>query len=325
MTSQALTVAGRPFTAAARLLPRVALPLGRHWRRNLVLLVLLAAVLASGYMFWFRDSSLVRVEKVHVTGLATAPNAPALRAELTVAAKRMSTLHLDESALRRVVAHSPVVHSITIQPDFPHGLVIRVTENRPVAMLVGDGKRMPVAGDGTLLEGVELNGSLPEVHTAAAFPQNDRLPGGGALDRVAVAGAAPAELLRKISTITIQPAKGYVAQVEDGPAIWLGGAARLEEKWDAAAAVLAQDSSAGASYVDVRIPERAVAGGLVIEPPLDETSPDQAAAPATGTPPASGTTSTNTASAPTTAQSPAPAGTTSAPATPQNTQPGVEP
>jgi cell division protein FtsQ len=299
MTSHALTAAGRPFTAVARLLPRVALPLGRHWRRNLILLALLGAALAAGYVFWFRDSSLVRVEHVRVAGLATAPDAPSLRAELVVAAKRMSTLHLDQAALRRVVAGSPVVHSIAIRPDFPHGLVIRVTENRPVAMLVGDGQRVPVAPDGTLLEGVELHGALPEVRTATALPQNNRLPGGGALDRVVVAGAAPPELLHKVSAITIEPAKGYVAQVEQGPAIWLGGASRLEAKWDAAAAVLAQRSSGGATYVDVRIPERAVAGGLVIEPPVQEAPPG------------------STTSPPATMTSPA--------ATTQNPQPGVEP
>jgi cell division protein FtsQ len=54
--------------------------------------------------------------------------------------------------------------------------------------------------------------------------------------------------------------------MNDGPKLYFGGAARLEAKWGAAAQVLAHRSSRGASYVDLRIPERPVAGGLKPRP-----------------------------------------------------------
>lgn len=262
MTSAALSAAGR-------LLPRIS-PLGAHWRRRLIVLAVLALALATAYMLWFRDSSLVRVERVEVTGLAIAPNAAELRAELTAAAERMTTLHLDREALERIAAKSPVVHAIEVRPEFPHDLTIRVIENRPVAILATDEGRLPVAADGTVLEGIEVAATLPEIRTVAAVPSDGRLDSGGALDRVEVAAAAPAELRAKVTSITIQPEKGYVAELQDGPAVWLGGHDRLAEKWDAAAAILAAESSAGAEYVDVRMPERAAAGGLVIEPPAEE-------------------------------------------------------
>jgi cell division protein FtsQ len=313
-------------------LPRVR-PFGAHWRRRLVVLVLLAVALGAAYTFWFRDSSLVRVERVEVTGLATTPNAGRLRAELEAEALRQSTLHLDESTLRSIVADHPVVHSLRIHPDFPHGLTIEVVENRPVAIVASDSGRVPVAADGTLLEGVEMSGSVPEVRTTTAVPQGGRLRSGPALDRVAVAAAAPPALLAEVGAITIQPGKGYVAQLENGPAIWLGGAARLDVKWDAAAAVLAQESSAGATYVDVRIPERAVAGGLVIEtepqPPADDATPDVApdAAAAPAPDPAAAAPAQEPAA---TEPQPAPAATappaTTAPQTgPENTQPSLDP
>jgi hypothetical protein len=121
-----------------------------------------------------------------------------------------------------------------------------------------------------VLEGIEVHGTLPEISTIAAIPSNGRLPSGGALDRVEVAAAAPAELRAKVTAITIQPDRGYVAELQDGPEIWLGGHDRLVEKWDAVAAILAAESSAGADYIDVRLPERAAAGGLAIEPPVEE-------------------------------------------------------
>lgn len=263
MTSAALSAAGR-------LLPRIASPLGAHWRRRLLLLVVLAGALSAAYMLWFRDSSFVRVERVEVVGLALAPNAAELETQLTAAAERMTTLHVDTDELEAIAARSPVVDAIEVRADFPHDLTIRVIENRPVALLATDEGRMPVAADGSVLEGIEVDASLPEIRTVAAIPSNGRLPSGGALDRVEVAAAAPAELRAKVTAITIQPDRGYVAELQDGPAIWLGGHDRLAEKWDAAAAILAAESSAGAEYVDVRTPERAVAGGLVIEPPVEE-------------------------------------------------------
>ena len=263
MTSAALSAAGR-------ILPRVASPLGAHWRRRLLLLGLVAIALTAAYVLWFRDSSFVRVERVEVVGLALAPDAANLQTELTAAAERMTTLHVDRAELERIAAKSPVVHAIEVRPDFPHALTIRVIENKPVALLATDDGRLPVAADGTVLEGVEVDSALPEIRTVAAVPSNGRLASGGALDRVEVAAAAPAELRSKITTITIQPDKGYVAELQDGPVVWLGGHDRLADKWDAAAAILAAESSAGAEYIDVRTPERGAAGGLVIEPPVEE-------------------------------------------------------
>ena len=263
MTSAALSAAGR-------LVPRIASPLGAHWRRRLVLIALLALALTAAYMLWFRDSSFVRVERVKVEGLAIAPNAGEIEAELTRAAERMTTLHLDRESLERIAAKSPVVQAIEVTPDFPHDLTIRVIENKPVALLATDEGRLPVAADGTVLEGIEVHGTLPEIRTIAAIPAGGRLPSGGARDRVEVAAAAPAELRAKVVSITIQPEEGYVAELQDGPEVWLGGHDRLAEKWDAVAAILADESSAGAEYIDVRIPERGAAGGLAIEPPAEE-------------------------------------------------------
>jgi cell division protein FtsQ len=112
-----------------------------------------------------------------------------------------------------------------------------------------------------------------------------------------------------------------------GPAIWLGGAARLEAKWAAAAAVLAQQSSQGATYIDARIPERPVAGGLnaptdaqiVPEAPAPgalpgspsaiPADPNEGTAPGavqTATTPAAPPATTSTTPAPTTSTTPQP-------------------
>lgn len=59
-------------------------------------------VLALGW-FWLRDSSLVKVEHVTVTGV-TGPDAARIRGMLTDAAHDMTTLHVSQGDLRNAVA-----------------------------------------------------------------------------------------------------------------------------------------------------------------------------------------------------------------------------
>jgi len=65
-----------------------------------------------------------------------------------------------------------------------------------------------------------------------------------------------------------------VAVMRGGPQILFGDDQRPRAKWVAAARVLSDESSAGATYVDVRLPERPAAGGFATttEPPSGEVS-----------------------------------------------------
>ena len=56
--------------------------------------------------------------------------------------------------------------------------------------------------------------------------------------------------------------QGLTLPLRDGPDVYFGSAGRLRAKWAALAVVLADRSSRGATYIDVRLPERPVAGGL---------------------------------------------------------------
>lgn len=225
------------------------------------MLALAAAVLGAGYLLWFRDSSLVRVERVAVTGLDT-PDGPRVRAELAAAARNMTTLHVDESALQAAVRNEPLVRSLSVESSFPHKLVIQVVENRPVAMLTAGGRELPVAPDGTLLPGARSETSLPAIRLRVLPARGGRIESPSVRLLVAVAGAAPAPLLGRMSFVSREPGRGLVVGLRQGPSIWLGEPVDLAAKWQAAVAVLAQPSSRGASYIDVRMPSRPVAGGL---------------------------------------------------------------
>jgi cell division protein FtsQ len=233
--------------------------------------VLAAAVLlavATPLALWLRNSSLVRVERVTVTGIH-GPQASAIRGALTEAALDMTVLHVRGEALRTAVEPYPVVRGLRTQTDFPHGLRIIVNAYEPIAALQAGTRLTAVAADGTVLRGAPTR-ALPVVRVGAT-PGGDRTDDARALGAIDLLAAAPPALRERVARIYRGP-RGIAATVQNGPKLYFGGAARFDAKWMAAAQVLAQRSSRGASYVDLRVPERPVAGGLQPRQAQDSTS-----------------------------------------------------
>jgi cell division protein FtsQ len=228
-------------------------------------------VLLGGGWLWLRDSRLVAVDQVSVTGLS-GTEAPRVRAALEGAARDMTTLHVRPDQLRTAVEPYPAVMGVDAHPDFPHGLRIVVHEHVAVAALAAGSDRVPVAADGTLLRGSSTD-DLPIV-TVAAPPPGDTLGDKRTLRAVALLAAAPPELRAKVSRVYPGP-RGLTAPLADGPVLYFGGADRLRAKWAAASRVLADRSSAGATYVDLRLPERPAAGGLEDPTPEQPEQPEQ--------------------------------------------------
>jgi cell division protein FtsQ len=234
-----------------------------------------AAVLAllGGGWLWLRDSSLVAVRQVSVSGL-TGPDAPRVRAALQDAARDMTTLHVRSSQLKTAVEPFAAVQTVEAHADFPHRLRIVVHEHAAVGAIAAGSQRVAVAADGTLLRGTPTRG-LP----AIAFPVSpggDRLTDRGALRAAALLAAAPSPLRAKVRRVYMGP-RGLTAPLHNGPVLYFGGADRLAAKWTAATAVLANRTSAGATYLDLRLPERPAAGGL--EPPQPAPTDAQTAQP----------------------------------------------
>jgi cell division protein FtsQ len=254
----------RSATLVARLRPlprRLALPRpGPVLGRRLLVLAAATGVLAAAYFLWLRDSSLVQIERVTVTGLTTRDAGP-LRRALTSEAGTMTTLHVRPERLRGVLAGSPAVASLRVETDFPHGLRIRVVEHRPVAVALAGGARVPVAADGRLLPGLPTGGRLPAVRVPGPLPAG-RLAGRPLLAGLRVAAAAPRALLARVRSLGPVPGRGLVAHLRSGPDLVFGSPTRLRAKWIVAGRVLADPSASGTTYVDLRLPERPAAGGF---------------------------------------------------------------
>jgi cell division protein FtsQ len=239
---------------------------GPRVRRRLLALLVLTCVLTGAYLLWLRDIGAVAVQNVEVTGLSglEGPTGSRVRLALASAARDMTTLHVDRERLERAVEAFPFVRAVEVRLDFPHGLRIRVIEHPQGAVLDLGGRRLAVAGDGSLLAGLPARHSLPVVRFTGKLPRR-RLGPGAALDAVRVAAAAPAALAGRVTEVERDGGRGLVARVKSGPDLIFGAPIRLAAKWAAAARVLADPDATGAAYVDLRLPERPAAGGLQVE------------------------------------------------------------
>lgn len=276
-----------PFVAdvgrAVRGAPRAALTVPRAVLsvlsvlslRRLAVALILALVLGSGYMFWFRHSSLVAVEKVKVSGLSFAE--AEVSAALTGAGKEMTTLDVDVAALERAVRGYPTVASVSVETDFPRGLAIEVTERAPVAT-IGGGEGVPVAGDGTVLSGIDVAGlDLPPIEVARS-PASGAL-GGVALAQAEVLGAAPDPLRPAIRSAGVDREYGVFVELAGEVELRFGDSRDARAKWAAAAAILADPKLERLTYIDLRLPGRPAVGGSPL-PVSEAEQPEEAIAPA---------------------------------------------
>ena len=273
----------RPLAGGVRL---VRTGIARVWQRRrlrIALLALLIAVplLGCGWL-WFRQSPFVAVQRVQISGVH-GPEGAAVRSALTDAARGMSTLDVHSGALLAAVAPLRVVREVRALPRFPHGLRIEVVEQLPVAALLAGGVRTAVAADGVVLGPALLSSSLPTIPGSAELTAGGRVRGADVLGALTVLGAAPAPLARLAERAFMGP-HGLTVAMRNGLLVYFGDATRPHAKWLSLADVLADPGSAGASYVDVRLPSRPAAGFPAGVTPPSASAAESAAAAAQGTP-----------------------------------------
>ena len=236
----------------------------------------MAAFLVAGGWLWVRDSSLVAVRDVYVTGVSSSEG-PQIRTALRNAALDMTTLHVREDALRTAVAQYPSVKSFDVDADFPRKLSIVVHERAAVAAIQSGGSTVAAARDGLVLHGMRARG-LPILRVRGT-PAGKRVTDRRTLGALDVAGGAPSELRGRVERLWSGP-RGLTLDLRDGPDLVFGSGTEAARKWAAATRVLADPSSAGATYLDLRVPERVAAGGLgPVEPEATPTVPADPQAP----------------------------------------------
>jgi cell division protein FtsQ len=239
--------------------------------KRIVAGVVVAACALAGGWLWVRDSSLVAVRDVFVTG-ADSSEGPQIRGALRTAALDMTTLHVREGALRSAVAQYPSIKGLDVRSDLPHKLFIHVRERAPVVAIQSGGATVAASRDGLVLRGMAARG-LPTLKVRTGLA-GTRVTDRKTLGALGVAGGAPRELRGRIQRLWSGP-RGLTLDLRNGPDLVFGSGADAARKWTAAVRVLADPSSEGATYLDLRVPERVAAGGLgPVDPEPDQAAPE---------------------------------------------------
>ncbi|HXP28651.1 MAG TPA: FtsQ-type POTRA domain-containing protein [Solirubrobacteraceae bacterium] len=253
----------------------------RRRLRIAVIAALVATPLLAGGWLWFRGSSFVAVQSVRVSGVH-GTDAPQIDAALTAAARRMSTLDVDTAALRASVASYPIVSGVHVSTSFPHAMRIDVIEQPAVAVIDVDGVKTAVAADGDVLGPAHASGALPTLPAKIQLSAGEHVRNDALLAALSVLGATPAALAKDVQSV-YSGSKGLTLVLSGGVRAYFGDATRAHAKWIALARVLADSSSAGATYLDVRTPERPAAGfpAGVTPPAVNTAEAEQESAGAT--------------------------------------------
>jgi cell division protein FtsQ len=121
----------------------------------------LTATAAVGGWRWMRTTPVFAIDHIRVEGLQRSDPAD-LQARLG-AWRGVNLLSTDLSAVRRLALTAPWVREASVRRVLPDTLAVRISERRPVAMTVIDGKLImvdrrgrPIAGWDRLLSGVNM-------------------------------------------------------------------------------------------------------------------------------------------------------------------------
>jgi cell division septal protein FtsQ len=226
------------------------------------------ALLASALLLYIgaRQTAVFSVRSVEVE---TEPSGHArLVGQALAPLSGTSLLAVDEAVIARRLQSLPHVHLLDYDRSFPNTLQVRVSVERPVAVLRRADENWLVSGHGRVLRKLErrLRRPLPVVWLPRAFE-----PEIGAILRVgeparavaalAEAKAAEPRFVRRIWYVK-GGESGLVIVLRDRLELRLGSADELGLKLQAAQRVLAALRASGspASYIDVSVPERPVAG-----------------------------------------------------------------
>jgi cell division protein FtsQ len=248
-------------------LPQVPMPALPRFeapsKRALAAVGAIAGVLLVGYAL-ARETSLFAVRTVQVSG---APSEVA--AEIRGALRDVrgdSLVALDPDDVEARVLALPSVRRASVDRSFPHGLLVAVEPERPLALLTAGSEAWVVSAAGRVLRGVESRAGsrLPRIRLwGGASPQRGERLGDPEL-RLALGLLRALPRNFPVRVLSAEAQGGDVSLVVEGwVRILLGPPDRLEAKLAAAGAVLRSlppEERSLLGYLDASIPERVVAG-----------------------------------------------------------------
>jgi cell division protein FtsQ len=214
--------------------------------------------LAGGAYLIARETSLFAVQRIDVRG---APPALATRIRAVLEPLEGSSLvSFSRGAADRRLVSFPQIAAVSYDRDFPHTLRVRVTVERPVAVLRRATDAWLVSASGRVI-GALAPGSLPPLPRIWLAAETAVTVGAEVETGHAVAVATALRDARFPAHVLAVRDDGngqVVLQIAGGREVRLGDMSNLAVKLAVAAMILPRATDA--LYVDVSVPTRAVAG-----------------------------------------------------------------
>lgn len=229
----------------------------------LLVVLLLGAAYAAA-----RFTSLFALQELELAGGSKAVQASVRKAAAPFLGESLVTLDRDE--VQRRLGSLPTVRSVTIDRAFPHTLRISVVQERPLAVVRNGRGAWLVSARGRVIRAVPPEASSTRRPVVWMEPESDPTPGdlvGAEGVKVALAGLRqlPASFPERVRTARVD-GEELTLLVASGAEIRLGKAGQAGLKLAVAARVLhsmSPSERAGLAYLDVSVPERAVAGSTL--------------------------------------------------------------
>lgn len=241
-----------------------ALAVRRERRRRRLLywgvgLLILALASFAAYHYAARDLSVFQINQLTVNGLdSSTDEGRQIRSAIGVATDEMTTLHLRQGLLDEKMSRFPRVASAAIKADFPTSATVVVVEREDGSIFGEEADALLIASDGTVLGSPgDLVDQLPLIGSGDP-PQDGRLEG-KALDQATVLGAVPRELRSYVDRSDFG-SDGVQVTLSNGLILLFADSTKAEQKWKAAASVIADPGLTDAGYVDLSVPRRPAVG-----------------------------------------------------------------
>ena len=226
--------------------------------RSLAIGIGLLVACAGAYVI-ARETPIFALQKIEVEG---AP--PAVAAQIRSALGPLtgeSLVAFDSSAAARRLAVLPQVAQAHFDRDFPHTLRVSVKVEQPVALLRKESNAWLISASGRVL--AELHGGsyppLPRIWLDAGTDITVGTPVDSTADLVRIASLLTQyRLPERVLSVQRDGDGGLALELRGSREVRLGDISNLPAKLAVTAAILPR--ATGATYVDVSVPTRAVAG-----------------------------------------------------------------